>query len=66
MASEEARNPATSVPRSIGIAIGVIEAGMCKSVVCFRSMNGATGFRMGGSGRGARALSGDDAPEGDA
>jgi acetyl-CoA acetyltransferase len=49
----------SSIEALIGLAIGAIEAGMCKTVVCFRSMNGATGYRMGGSGRGAPQLSGD-------
>ena len=49
----------SSIEALIGLAIGVIEAGMCNTVAIFRSMNGATGARMGGSGRGAPALSGD-------
>ena len=36
------------------MAIGVIEAGMCETVAIFRSMNGATGLRMGGSGGGGK------------
>jgi acetyl-CoA acetyltransferase len=42
----------------VGIAIGVIEAGMCKAVVIFRSMNGFSGVRMGGTGRGAPTIAG--------
>lgn len=34
----------------VGIAIGVIEAGMCRTVVVFRSMNGYTQYRVGGTG----------------
>ena len=49
----------SSIEALIGLAIGAIEAGMCKVVVLFRSMNGATGMRMGGSGRAAPTLSGD-------
>src|SRR6185295_7123478 len=40
--------------------IGVIEAGMCKTVVIFRSMNGFSQVRIGGTGvRAAAPLSGD-------
>jgi len=48
----------SSTEALIGIAIGVIEAGMCNTVVVFRSMNGFTGVRMGATGRSAPALSG--------
>jgi len=41
-----------SIEALIGMAMGVIEAGMCETVAIFRSMNGATGRRMGGSGGG--------------
>jgi acetyl-CoA acetyltransferase len=41
-----------SIEALIGLAIGVIEAGMCETVAIFRSMNGATGRRMGGTGGG--------------
>src|SRR6478672_3451173 len=34
----------------IGIAIGVIEAGMCKTVAIFRAMNGFSQVRIGGTG----------------
>jgi len=34
----------------VGIATGVIEAGMCRNVVIYRSMNGYSGLRMGGTG----------------
>ena len=44
----------------IGIAIGVIEAGMCNTVAIFRSMNGYTQVRIGGTGaRAAAPISGD-------
>ncbi|MBN8988982.1 MAG: hypothetical protein J0H42_12095 [Rhizobiales bacterium] len=44
----------SSIEALIGIAIGVIEAGMCKTVVIFRSMNGFSQVRIGGTG--ARAV----------
>ena len=49
----------SSIEALIGLAMGAIEAGMCKVVAIYRSMNGATGVRMGGSGRGAPTLAGD-------
>jgi acetyl-CoA acetyltransferase len=50
----------SSTEALIGIAIGVIEAGMCKTVAIFRSMNGYSQVRIGGTGRGGQsALSGD-------
>ena len=48
----------SSTEALIGIAIGIIEAGMAKTAVIFRSMNGFTNVRMGGSGRGPAALTG--------
>ena len=39
----------SSTEALIGIAIGVIEAGMCKTVVIFRSMNGFSQVRIGGT-----------------
>ena len=39
----------------IGLAIGAIEAGMCSTVVVFRSMNGYSQVRIGGTGARARA-----------
>ncbi|OAI38652.1 hypothetical protein AYO38_01955 [bacterium SCGC AG-212-C10] len=48
----------SSTEALIGIAIGVIEAGMCKTVVVFRSMNGFTGVRMGATGRSSPGVSG--------
>ncbi|MDP6564512.1 MAG: hypothetical protein QF578_06765 [Alphaproteobacteria bacterium] len=38
----------------VGMAMGVIEAGMCETVVIFRSMNGYSQTRVGGTG--ARAV----------
>ncbi|MEC9284426.1 MAG: hypothetical protein VYC36_00465 [Pseudomonadota bacterium] len=43
----------SSTEALIGIAIGVIEAGMCKTVVIFRAMNGYSQIRIGGTGRGS-------------
>lgn len=34
----------------IGLAIGAMEVGMCHTVAIFRSMNGYSAFRMGGTG----------------
>ena len=50
----------SSTEALIGIAIGVMEAGMCKAVVIFRAMNGFSQVRIGGTGaRSAAAVSGD-------
>lgn len=44
----------------IGIAIGVIEAGMCKTVAIYRAMNGFSQVRIGGTGaRSAAPIIGD-------
>ena len=44
----------------IGIASGIIEAGMCKTVAIFRAMNGYTQVRIGGTGaRSAAPILGD-------
>src|SRR5689334_12146021 len=40
----------SSTEALVGIAIGVIEAGMCNTVVIFRSMNGFSQVRIGGTG----------------
>ena len=40
----------SSTEALIGIAIGVIEAGMCKAVAIYRSMNGYSQVRIGGTG----------------
>ena len=50
----------SSIEALVGIAIGVIEAGMCKTVVIYRAMNGFSQVRIGGTGRGGpSSLSGD-------
>jgi acetyl-CoA acetyltransferase len=50
----------SSTEALIGIAIGVIEAGMCSTVAIFRSMNGYSRVRIGGTGpRAAAPVSGD-------
>ncbi len=48
----------SSTEALVGLAIGAIEAGMCETVAIFRSMNGATGRRMGGSGTGGSRVGG--------
>ena len=40
----------SSTEALIGIAIGAIEAGMCDTVAIFRSMNGYSQVRIGGTG----------------
>lgn len=52
----------SSTEALIGIAMGVIEAGMCKTVAIFRSMNGYSQVRIGGTGgraAGGGGMSGD-------
>jgi acetyl-CoA acetyltransferase len=50
----------SSTEALVGIAIGVIEAGLCKAVAIFRSMNGFSQVRIGGTGaRSAVPVSGD-------
>ncbi len=50
----------SSTEALIGIAIGVIAAGMCKTVAIFRSMNGYSQVRIGGTGaRSAPPVNGD-------
>jgi acetyl-CoA acetyltransferase len=50
----------SSTEALVGIAIGVIEAGMCKVVAIFRAMNGYSQVRIGGTGvRAAAPVSGD-------
>ena len=50
----------SSTEALIGIAIGVIEAGMCKTVAIFRAMNGYSQVRIGGTGgRAVAPVSGD-------
>ena len=45
----------SSTEALVGLAIGAIEAGMCETVAIFRSMNGYSQVRIGGTG--SRALS---------
>ncbi|MBL4583451.1 MAG: hypothetical protein JKX83_02435 [Pseudomonadales bacterium] len=50
----------SSTEALIGMAIGVIEAGMCNTVVVYRSMNGFSEVRIGGTGkRSAVPITGD-------
>jgi len=50
----------SSTEALVGIAMGVIEAGMCKTVAIFRAMNGHSQVRIGGTGvRAAAPVSGD-------
>src|SRR6516164_973737 len=50
----------SSTEALIGIAIGLIEAGCCKTVAIFRSMNGYSQVRIGGTGaRSAAPVAGD-------
>jgi acetyl-CoA acetyltransferase len=50
----------SSTEALIGMAMGVIEAGMCKTVVIFRAMNGFSQVRIGGTGaRSAVPISGE-------
>lgn len=51
----------SSTEALVGIAIGVIEAGMCNTVAIYRSMNGYSQVRIGGTGaRSAVPVKGDD------
>jgi acetyl-CoA acetyltransferase len=45
----------SSTEALIGMAIGVIEAGMCRTVAIFRAMNGFSQVRIGGTGARAAA-----------
>src|SRR5439155_24021583 len=50
----------SSTEALIGIAIGIMEAGMCRCVAIFRSMNGYSQVRIGGTGaRSAAPVNGD-------
>jgi acetyl-CoA acetyltransferase len=40
----------SSTEALVGLAMGAIEAGMCRAVAIFRSMNGYSDFRIGGTG----------------
>jgi acetyl-CoA acetyltransferase len=51
----------SSTEALVGIAIGVIEAGMCSAVAIYRAMNGYSQMRIGGTGvRAAAPVSGGD------
>jgi acetyl-CoA acetyltransferase len=51
----------SSTEALIGLAMGAIEAGMCKTVAIFRSMNGYSEVRIGGTGaRSAAPVRGQD------
>src|SRR5437763_12916207 len=53
----------SSTEALIGIAIGIMEAGCCKTVAIFRSMKGFSQVRIGGTGpRSAAAVAGDTRP----
>lgn len=54
----------SSTEALIGIAMGVIETGMCNTVAIFRSMNGFSQVRIGGTGARAAAPIGGDALHG--
>src|ERR671916_563210 len=41
----------SSTEALVGLAIGAIEVGMCETVAIFRSMNGYSEIRIGGTGR---------------
>ncbi len=45
----------SSTEALVGLAIGAIEVGMCETVAIFRSMNGYSEVRIGGTGRRAAA-----------
>src|SRR6266852_6948184 len=50
----------SSTEALVGMAMGLIEASMCKTVVIFRAMNGYSQVRIGGTGaRAAVPVSGD-------
>ncbi len=48
----------SSTEALIGLAMGAIEVGMCKTVAIFRAMNGYTEARIGGTGRQAPVFRG--------
>ena len=50
----------SSTEALVGIAMGVIEAGMCETVAIFRAMNGYSRNRIGGTGGTAAAAVGGD------
>lgn len=53
----------SSTEALVGLAIGAIEAGMCQTVVIYRSMNGYSQSRVGGSGRAETPVTGDELHE---
>src|SRR5258707_2289845 len=55
----------SSTEALVGLAMGAIEAGMCNTVAIFRSMNGYSDFRIGGTGaRAAQPVRGLDLAQG--
>ncbi len=48
----------SSTEALVGLAMGAIEVGMCKTVAIFRAMNGYTEARIGGTGRQAPVFGG--------
>src|SRR5512132_3693237 len=55
----DVRGGGSSTEALVGLAMGAIEAGMCRTVALFRSMNGYTEYRIGGTGaRAARGRAG--------
>jgi len=50
----------SSTEALIGVAMGAIEAGMCSTVVIYRSMNGYSQSRVGGTGRAEAPVTGDE------
>jgi acetyl-CoA acetyltransferase len=50
----------SSTEALVGIALGAIEAGMCRTVVIYRAMNGYSQLRMGGTGWAAAPVTGDE------
>ena len=49
----------SSTEALLGLAIGAMEAGMCKMVCIYRAMNGYSGRRIGATGRTPATISGD-------
>ena len=49
----------SSTEALLGLAIGAIEAGMCKTVCIYRAMNGYSGSRIGATGRTPSTITGD-------
>jgi len=53
----------SSTEALVGLAMGAIEAGMCRTVVIFRAMNGYSQTRIGGTGRSDSPITGDELHE---